>query len=237
MKARIFAYFILFGTIGCSKIATKNSQIEIEADDVKYTDSVFKKKCEYRGEEKGPSFINPNDIVEWHREKAAELGANTMVSYGYKSDMPQFFTSYFYCASNISPFLGRPKTVWIGHNMNSNHIDYKDIRKKCDYEVHKATLDLSRPQNERSIFYGTSDNAFLSLSNTLNQMQAKHNDWAANMKRSVDLEQAKIDLTNECLAANGLNLEHSNKLSDTEAFDKFCKDVDNINDPCIIPVQ
>lgn len=226
----------LAAVLGCSK-ATKNGQPKIDDDDVQYTETVFKKPCQYKGENKGPGFANPNDSMKWHREKAAEMGANTMVPFGYKSDKPLYAMSYFYCAANLSPFTDRSQTVWIGKNTNSQNLGYVDIRKKCDYEVHKATLDLSRPQNERSVFYGTSDNAFLSFSNTLNQMQAQHNDWAANMKRTVDLEQAKLDLLDECLAANGLRLEFSNKRSDLEAYDKFCKDLDNTKDPCVIPKE
>lgn len=225
---------LIAGILGCSKV-TKNGQSKIEADDVQYTETVFKKPCQYKGEAKGPLSANPHDYMEWHREKAAELGANTMVGFGYKSETPLQIMSYFYCAANLSPFTDRSQTVWIGKNTNPQGLSYIDIRKKCDYEVHKATVDLSRPQNERSVFYGTSDNAYLSFSNTVNQLQAKHDDWVANMKHTENVENAKIDLLNECLAANGLRLEFSNKRADLDAYDKSCKDVDNTKNPCVIP--
>jgi hypothetical protein len=214
---------------------------------VAFIDSAYDKPCEYRAEEEvATDYESAEDEISDLQKNAISSGGNTIVRRGVKSREPGL-VSYFYCAPGLKPFKGQPNEVWLAKNIHNKNVNKMDLDKavaKCTYEVHRATLDTTRPAQARAFvsnqYYETSDpatnlnNATINLSNTISQMSAARKDKINEENWKARMTQEKKTLLDECLKADGFVTTYSMDPKDVATLIAKCPNQDNGSTPCLV---
>lgn len=214
---------------------------------VAFLDSAYNKPCEYRSEEEvATDYESLEDERSDLQKNAISSGGNSIVMHGMKSREPGL-VSFFYCAPGMKPYKEQPSEVWLArpaHNQNATKVDLDKAVAKCNYEVHKATLDTSRPDQTRAFvsnqYYETSDpamnvnNAAINLSNTLSQISAARKDKINEENWKARLTQERKTLLDECLKADGFVTSYSTNPKDMATLNAICPNQDNISSPCLL---
>lgn len=214
---------------------------------VAFLDSAYNKPCEYRSEEEVASdYESLEDERSDLQKNAISSGGNTIVRHGMKSREPGL-VSFFYCAPGIKPYKGQPSEVWLAksiHSIDATKMDLDKAVAKCNYEVHKATLDTARPSQVRAFvsnqYYETTDpatnvnNAAINLSNTLSQISAARKDRINEENWKARINQERMTLLDECLRADGFQTTYSTDPKDVAILNAKCPNQDNTISPCLL---
>ncbi|MBF6651210.1 hypothetical protein [Methylobacter sp. BlB1] len=228
MKNRMIITGLCIQLIGCASLKYPGWE------QVKFEETVYKKPCKYVTEElcSAPSEGCP----EWQKKRAIVYGANTVVRTSNSSHTSM--GEYFYCASDLPPFIARPKSIWLVRNKfnpMATKLDFDKTVAKCNYETSKAALNETNINNPATAFqYDTSDDPLFGLANTLSQISARRINEENTKNRIEKFKSDLKSLYNQCLEADGFISTYSSDEKSLVERNKNCPDIGNRIAPCFI---
>ncbi|MGZ8911258.1 MAG: hypothetical protein ACXW09_14900 [Methylococcaceae bacterium] len=190
-------------------------------EQVSLEQSVFKKPCLFRKEE---LCRDEDDCISWYKKRAVAYKANTIVIDRNLNG------AYFYCASGIPPFIAKPDSIWFISNKFNPEATQLDLDKavaECTYESHKATIDTSKPLQERISFP-------LDPIYSIVKHSADEKDRLNQEKHRHDLEKSESMLYEQCLGAKGFVYTRASDEASLDKLNKHCPGIDNLAAPCFI---
>ncbi|MGZ5055467.1 MAG: hypothetical protein ACXWAT_11075 [Methylobacter sp.] len=218
MKNKIIICVICIQIIGCGRYSGWE-RVSIEQ-------SVHSKPCAFKNKE----VCDDDECNDWFKKRATIYGANTIVLKNDKTT-DNLSATYFYCAPGIPPFVVKPESAWFISNKfypNATQLDSDKAIAECAYESHRATIDTSKPLQERMSF--PIDPIYSIVKNRADKEDRLNQD-----KHRRDLENITSKLYEECLGAKGFISTHASDEASLAKFIKHCPDIDSQVTPCFIP--
>ena len=216
--------------VGCILLTSCASYRYPNWEKVTQAATAYKQPCQEVGIE--DCIVSRCGTDEWFKKRATTHKANTYIlDYDALTGKLQD-ARYFSCGAGIPINLKKSGIAWITSNVKSSSITEADLEqatKECQYEIHKDTLDMTRP-NPTRVYVPTN-----SLSLSMDQLAAMRHDDVMESIREDHLAIEKKVLVQECLNVRGFISINSRDAKDLAAAEQYCPDRDTILKPCFIP--
>jgi len=188
--------------------------------------TVLKKPCKYIGQQTCKS---EGGCTDWLKKRATTMDANTIMQ-------PSNGTTglMFSCHTGYPLFYDLPGGIWLVTNKFNPAVTKLELEKtiaECTYQTHVATVDTSRNAPAR-VFIPTNN-----LNFAINQWGAELADQRDAINHQTHMQNTQVSLFDECLKAKGFVQERGNDEAMYNQREKYCKGINNLAEPCLIPAN